>query len=58
MMGSDGLFDNMYDIDIDKCLTIAVIEKDKKIFDGLLSNYELEMAAECLARHAYVRGAD
>ena len=41
VMGSDGLFDNMYDVDIDKCLTIAVIEKDKKIL------YELKKFFGC-----------
>ena len=53
-MGTDGLFDNLYDTDIEKCLHPSVkVVKDKEDQFELV---EPAKAADCMAKRAYNLG--
>ena len=54
----------MYDIDIERCLTSAVIEKVEEskakgeIWDGMFTRQQLENATLCMSKGAELRGLD
>lgn len=54
----------MYDIDIERCLTKAVIEKVEEtrakgqIWDGMMTRDQLENATLCMSQGAEIRGLD
>lgn len=56
IMGTDGLFDNLYDKDIQGCLEPAVKVKEGKSDDFSLD--DPEAVAKCMARKAYNLGKD
>ena len=55
-MGTDGLYDNLYDNDIEGCLEPAIKVKEGKSDDFSLD--DPEAVAKCMARKAYTLSKD